>query len=60
MSIVEGFPTWNTKLCSDPQHLDACEAEFMIYQGLSKESIPENIWNEAKVDISTTEKGFKN
>ena len=58
MSIVEGFPTWNKELCSGPQHLDACEEQFMMYQGLSKENIPENIWNEAKVEISTTEKDF--
>ena len=57
MSIVEGFPTWHKKLqrFSTP---DACEEEFMMYQGLSKEHIPENIWNEAKINISTTEKEF--
>ena len=58
MSIAEGFLTWNKNLCSDPQDFDACEKEFMMYQGLSHENIPENIWNEAKDDISTTEKYF--
>ena len=31
-----------------------------MYQGLSKQNTPENIWNEAKVHIITTEKGFYN
>ena len=58
MSIVEGFSTWNKELYSDPQHSDAGEEEFMMYQGLSKENILKIFRIRQISHISTTEKDF--
>ena len=33
MWIVEDFPTWNKKLCSNPQHLDVYQEEFINVSG---------------------------
>ena len=48
-SIVQGFSALYGKLGNDPQQLDLCQEQLMMYQVLSKDNVQEQVWNDAMV-----------